>query len=531
MEIEKVSNRVEKISNARKIAELEFINITPYWVGGPDGNTITCLEWDGAYCKRIKVAEVTSDTIIGLMRTVLRMILSCKQEYKTYKDVEMDPLYRRLFGGKIDGELDSSKFIITVETKIDDNILNNLRNRINEWLRRLNHDISYLNRTKNMSYINIEHINRRIEFFKLEHKYNRRKRKHYIKANKFKIEYIDDYLLIPRIKLAYMNIASMQKSENNIQSSYSKLVDEIIKNKDQYIRLIFGLPIEPNRVTVRIKIFERPGARLSVYDREVLLMLLILGMSFIGVGKAVSRGFGKFELKSPNVNTSTYKRIGRLINYIDNINKNISNINDIILDIIGLDREDVDLDEYTVLPCFLRSFMNPDSYLIKFNDCNIINTLKIIGESTLKNCIKKIKNMPSRARGYKLHTWLLGLPRSQKSTKCRNKTGYIISGDVGRHISGLFFAPLTDQRGCSESIFIIDLVSLDVPCALGDKELIHVGINPSNCILYRKRVIDIISEDCEECFDGCISIINMSNIINDLRGAIKGFIERGGIQC
>ncbi|MEB3774256.1 MAG: hypothetical protein GSR86_04950, partial [Desulfurococcales archaeon] len=205
--------------------------------------------------------------------------------------------------------------------------------------------------------------------------------------------------------------------------------------------------------------------------------------------------------------------------------------------------------EYTTLPCFLRSFMNPDDYLIKFNDCNIINTLKIIGESTLKNKIKKINKMPEKARGHKIHTWLLGLPRSQKPVpRCRNrinKTGYVIinrtprnklgndiinKGDIGRHISGLFLVPITDHRGCTESIFIIDLVSLDVPCALGDKELIHVGVNPKkNCKIYPGFIIDIISEDCDECFDGCISIINMSNTIENLRETIKDYIRRGGV--
>ncbi|MCE4605196.1 MAG: hypothetical protein F7C08_01510, partial [Desulfurococcales archaeon] len=370
--------------------------------------------------------------------------------------------------------------------------------------------------------------------------------------NKFKIKYINDHLSIPRIKLAYMNIATMQKSGNDFKSLYRNLINNIIENKDQYIKLIFDLPIEPNRITVKIKIFERPGVKLSVNDKEILLMLLILGMSFIGVGKAVSRGFGKFKLKSTNINNKVYQRIARLINCINNINnQNINCINNIILDIMGLDPEDINPDEYTVLPCFLRSFTNPNKYLLKIDNYNIMNTLQIIGESTLKNNIKGINNMPVKARGHKIHTWLLGLPRSQKSIpKCRStvdKTGYVIinrvsgnklsknainKGDAGRHISGLFFIPIIDQRGCVKHIFIIDLISLDVPCALSDKELIHVGISSNNCYLFYENVVNIISLDCEECFDGCISIINMSNVIDDLVGMVKRYIiSRGGIRC
>ncbi|QXJ31902.1 type III-B CRISPR module RAMP protein Cmr1 [Saccharolobus shibatae] len=224
---------------------------------------------------------------------------------------------------------------------------------------------------------------------------------------------IDEYLMyfcVPRFKLVHLG-------QNDPMFYY------------------YNQSARPRSIRIKVEIINN-GASKEFF--EFFKMSLIFTMKYMGIGRAATRGFGRFAPENQSEQSSLDKELEKLYSLLKSIiNKEVEPLKP----------------EKICAPClfdyrnnnFLHIYgLNPIAYLIA------------IGNATLKVAWKKFKGRSYKDPGYKYNTWSLGLPRGQ------GRLGYFIKEDggkeeKGRRISYITISPKCDGYTCEE-IYLIPFI-------------------------------------------------------------------------
>ncbi|WP_390530224.1 RAMP superfamily CRISPR-associated protein [Sulfurisphaera ohwakuensis] len=189
----------------------------------------------------------------------------------------------------------------------------------------------------------------------------------------------------------------------------------------------------PRSIRIKVEIINN-GASKEFF--EFFKTSLIFTMKYMGIGRAATRGFGRFVPENQSEQSNLEKELKEVtswLNYV--INKKIE----------PLKTEKINI------PC-LFDYKN-NNFLLIYGQ-NPIVYLIAIGNATLKVAWKRFKGKSYRDHGYKYHTWPLGLPRGQRGL------GYFLEGDEdkeGRRISYITISPNCDGYRCEE-IYLIPFI-------------------------------------------------------------------------
>ncbi|NPA85919.1 MAG: hypothetical protein GXO42_00720 [bacterium] len=167
--------------------------------------------------------------------------------------------------------------------------------------------------------------------------------------------------------------------------------------------------------------------RLAVYfseelDKELVIKSWIYTFLFSGIGKISSKGFGRFRIKELSCSEQVEHDINKLFK---------GDINEItkFLQSLGIRLEaasrDLKQEEGCLLDCLLvkeipskREFANWEEWFVYY--------IAAACFSKLKSAWKIVNNIPVDSCGKKLHTFVLGLPRSAKCRDSPEIGGYIL---------------------------------------------------------------------------------------------------------
>ncbi|HIP65484.1 MAG TPA: hypothetical protein EYH08_03035, partial [Pyrodictium sp.] len=107
--IETLASFAREIAGRRLILSATFVNVTPWWGGGPFTDTILCLDRE---CNQLDYALPNSETVKGLLRWVLRTLYASIEgaDYTSIEEKYVAPLL-----GSTSSE---SKVHVMVESKI-----------------------------------------------------------------------------------------------------------------------------------------------------------------------------------------------------------------------------------------------------------------------------------------------------------------------------------------------------------------------------------------------------------------------------
>ncbi len=502
-------------------AELEAINITPWYGGRHEPDTVVCLN---EKCREIYISLPTAKSIKGLLRWLMRIAIASyipddllnSYGYRVTDcypkcNSEEPGIIEALFGaieqpretmprpGKIvkvvsrAGALD-----ITVNIEYDqDNLLyvkdyNTLRsfieNLIKHYYRELkNKPHRLLALLEELGY----DLLRGSTHFKTEIRISSDLQK-YINALK-------DYITLFTIPRVYLNAQRI----GNIPTRNKGLLEVV----DLIAKELFEIqPLRSKTLKLKISIGLREDL-LPPYLRKreiipsikcVIIKLLVFGLTVIGLGKASTRGFGKFKVQRYEIyDEAVKKNIVPLINNLldpENLKENYTNfIQHVIKDVGELLKEItsaetiklydsvvkiprlsnvlIDIIEDPKHPCMISSreytqekkvanYCGPEYKKKSVNVARInsdIKALSAIGKATLKSTwkmywysirTKKVSSSHVREPGFMFHTWSLGLPRQVNLTgyhvisindiisyRSTNVDYCVPSGDLGHIIS------------------------------------------------------------------------------------------------
>jgi CRISPR type III-B/RAMP module RAMP protein Cmr1 len=273
-------NITEEVRNltakTKTLAVLEFVNYTPLWPGGPL-NAKTYMRGSQGY-----LGPFLPDTkqLIGRLRWLLRTIeasLKCaKGSQISYKDVE--GLASSLFGGA-------------------------------EEAYRIRVRLEYLSRGE--PYISLDDLKLLESAFQTISEIR-------IKQSSF-IEYMEvkGYTLLRRD----LNLNEQPLLKGKVRGRYNKItvhkgISSIIQRINQEIFKLFTIPrvrfvlqgatsasdlyelqpLRANTVKMRVTVYESSRTNLDLEEKKLVVLSVPFLLTFIGLGKATSRGFGRFKL-------------------------------------------------------------------------------------------------------------------------------------------------------------------------------------------------------------------------------------------
>ncbi|WP_225905741.1 RAMP superfamily CRISPR-associated protein [Stygiolobus caldivivus] len=213
----------------------------------------------------------------------------------------------------------------------------------------------------------------------------------------------------------------------------------------------YNQPARPRSIRIKVEVINN-GASKEFF--EFFKMSLIFTMKYMGIGRAATRGFGRFVPENQSGQSSLDEELGKLYSLLKPIIKND--------EVRPLNLEKISR------PC-LFNYRN-DNFLPIYGQ-NPIVYLIAIGNATLKVAWKRFEGKPYKDHGYNYHTWTLGLPRGQ------GRLGYSIKKeedrekeDKGRRISYITLSPKCDGYTCEE-IYLIPFIYEEEEA----KKLIHRG--------------------------------------------------------
>jgi len=248
----------------------------------------------------------------------------------------------------------------------------------------------------------------------------------------------------------YLNVVDSYVSKifgsTQEQSKYSIAVTPQRLNKSSYdvIERLSDVPRIKLLREMRRERFIKPGIRfkITVYrtrdtnpiEDQFAVWSLITSLIFDGVGKATSRGFGKLKINRINVR-GDFMELEEVIRklYSSNSHKDIENHLKEVINYAINSAEKFEIDDKYLSSTLEPSIEIPliDERLMileiprsQFRD--YISVLKVIGNASLKLYYKAIRYVKKKISIYEakrrsfvesgknIHTWILGLPRSQE---------------------------------------------------------------------------------------------------------------------
>jgi len=325
-------------------------------------------------------------------------------------------------------------------------------------------------------------------------KYDRNKNKHYLNIN---LELNDNYKIlkdlsnIPRIKLILME---RTEEKNNYELYIKRIKEELAL-------------YPPYTVNVSISLFSNKPFDIIQIGKDVLvnlLVTLILMLIFTGLSAFSLRGFAGVKITALNVNDKIKNIIGDVYddcikiieaeNLEDTINNLLKKLNLQVLE---------EIPETPTLTLDLENFRFK-IFKVKHEE-NALELLTVINKSVMKSTWKIIDKKNIRSAGSNYHTWILGLPRSQRNT------GYIVEGKRDfRRKSAIGINIFENKSG--RFIVVHGFLSSDWPV----NKLLHYSERN-----YGEYVIDIMQEYSNEkviqkAFDQAFEYVT-KHIINELR--------------
>ncbi len=449
-------------------AELKFINATPWWGGRQTPKTVVCMD---EQCQEIYYSMPSSSSIKGVIRYLLRLTVAClipndELNRKGYEACELFPhgiidefprdapsLLELIFGSSDRVRGRQGLIGIDVEARIRDEChplyisLNTIKRIIDtndlkmleiEGARILRDDVRNLRSC----------IDKDIQEF-------------------------CQLITIPRIRLM------LQKYEKDADA---KEILERLPIRENCVELYVRLSLFRNYLILNRNTIKLPITFIELL-KTLITYLLVFGLTIHGLGKATSRGFGKFVLSDVTrfdvtndeareflhrLNTSLrnldIRSIERLVDKIISLTKSLTNE---YLRILGLDREvsivppcnivnvprlcniKLSVIDEPVHPCpvaqkeMIRKGNITDDAKnwcregvrnrksARVNECTacnkVLKALSAIGKACLKSTWKMHSGEDPREPGFSYHTWCLGLPRLVNDSSSGWLTGYIVA--------------------------------------------------------------------------------------------------------
>ncbi len=444
-------------------ARVTFENTTPYWGGGPEGYAIDCLDTD---CRKWVFHPPTEASIVGRMRWLARITFASfvedeELERKGYRAVEerFHRVFNKLFGSSADNG-NSSGLVIRVKPEKYPTMSNP-----NSLYVKCFEDVLQEIKENCQS---PSCINARKAIDNLRKAGSER-----MSRGEGCEEGIACLLTIPRFYLAALSF------ENVCELS---------------MHLFRGQPVKPGGLRITVELWESPHLRLSSEEKLFALRLLVLTLSVLGLGKATSRGFGRFL---PVENTSLTSEFDGEIEYRafevlhgitkvrpDGILTELENLlhNAMVLAYrkSGLEGDLLLYRRLTAVPRL--SYVLDNTRVVRsesFCGSRLHDIIKI-GKSTLKSTWKCLfpqvvtcSGIAGRAHSAGYHTWVLGFPRSNKV-----KTGYVIQTSACdepkqlRRVSSIYVFPHIVHGENTGFILVMPLAaSYDIPVLLEKGEI------------------------------------------------------------
>ena len=313
---------------------------------------------------------------------------------------------------------------------------------------------------------------------------------------------------------AYLNSGILKKNEKSkfknltyLKNRYCSLLSRSnLKEPEAKLKVALSkLPI--TSATIEVKVIRDPRISSEMLDdfEDVLKSLIDFVLFSLGLGKASSRGFGRFVEKGKEANLNAFKELR------DELSKNLENF---VSKHYGYEKVEgkprvpvLDLENIEVLNVKSRkNFSGCNEILSKFKlnvkpyMMNKIDELiEAIGEAVTKNAWKGSASINIREPGPGFHTWPLGLPRWQRGT------GYAISSerededtrplkdtDEGRRQSMIYLFPTTDSEIIMLKMLTYDM--LDWIEGTNGKRLFHQGKHGN--VYHFASVKHIMTRDC-----------------------------------
>ena len=259
--------------------------------------------------------------------------------------------------------------------------------------------------------------------------------------------------------------------------------------------------------TIEVEVVREPRISNEILNdfEDVLKSLIDFTLFSLGLGKASSRGFGRFVSKGKEPNSHTFEEIRK------GLDKKLE-------EFVGkhygyekvkgesrvpvLDLENIDI----LIVKNKKNFNGCNEILSKFKlnvkpymMNNIDELIEAIGEAVTKNAWKGSASINIREPGPGFHTWPLGLPRWQRGT------GYAISSeredegmrplkdtDEGRRQSMIYLFPTIDSKVIILKMLTYDM--LDWIEGTNGKRLFHQGKHGN--VYHFASVKHIMTRDC-----------------------------------
>ncbi len=510
--VDEIKKLVDNVISEKLIADIDFINVTPWWGGGGWTETIKCLDDN---CRSKVISMPTAKTIIGKARWILMTTFNKYVEADRY-DV-LVKMVSRLLGSTSN----ASNYNVVVEveetnkakTYAEYNDIKQLLRTISRFAR-----IRNIGRKEANKIISILEI---LAFYFI--------RQHHNLSNDIllsnipsSLSYIDfnalarslsgnivDYIklfAIPRFRLHNQRLASEAGNRRLTLNEASRYLYEY-------------QPLRPGSIKIRVRILRRNNT--NIVEDSLVVLSIVSALMLLGIGKATNRGFGRFVPVKVNY-IMELKELKELLhslannihpnNYIDNIKSLLSLLLKYAKEYIKhISRECKtqscskrvpalpDASDVIPLTNVYHPCMVPGTVLTKVSSNNAqtfkcINSkvrvitpeevLSAIGYASLKSIWKIYANINCqdlkigiKSPGTSMHTWILGLPR-----EVQNK-GYLFlekefdvyctdtleRRDIRRQ-STIILSPLFGANLRCKGLLIIPFTSIE------DHELILKGI-------------------------------------------------------
>lgn len=504
-------------------AEIVFVSATPYWGGGYTGRTFRCASRD---CSSYEFLWQGADQIRGMLRWLARAAVASYIDDETldergYRGVEDYPargtetgLLKRLFGSTAGKRAQAAAFALEAWLESDPQPFAEYKDVL-----------GLLQAVKRAGPKALQILE--------QEAYSR------LRSGKCKRDDFICLFAVPRFYLLALGAKINPESPESLANA---------------ARSLFELqPARPGTLVFRLRLRERPGAALRPEERFLLASLALAEPVLLGLGKSVSRGFGRFLPRkgsySFNTGNPAYdEKLGTLAEILATKpdRSAIEQLMDTVLDAaaraLGVDHEpyrgltavprlsyalaNMRYVEQLKHPCMLAT----REYVPKPNDpqgrrlvadycspakrrpvASVLEALSAVGKAATK-AVWKIyyysylspgKRLPSglavKKPGVGFHTWVLGLPRQQQGR------GYALGAirvsvsecarpgrlDEGRRLSSVVVSVLPLGQGYAGIILPL-AAAYDVPAKLlHGVRLLHVGEHGQKP---RKRGVIVVTD-------------------------------------
>ncbi len=482
--------------NGNTVATLELESITPLWPGGPLGGlTYKCKDIHNC----IGPFLPDSKQLIGRLRWMLRAIeasIALLRGKTPQKLGEVESLASRIFGSTSS----ASKLVVRVEFIYNPQAVDymDIRGLEGDLPTKFLETAEIVGHSILRKRLGLPESPRLPSDSKIKEYFNSNER--WLMNNMPVLEGLYRLLTIPRVRLA------LQAKKFKLADLYSKL------------------PLRP-AFNLRIQLRRRLGASLSKAEAGLVETLIPYTLTFMGLGKATTRGFGRFKLKrveggpeNPQVEECIGKLRGAEPGSLHKAFKDCGcRLLELVAEAAGYEGFECDgnlLDEYRLeleevegskesglsvggavdklqglgVPALLVAMANsvlieelkhpcpytlpelsafgdqwpPGCLVGKRNVADVVDALSAVGKVTLKSTWKYChKKLKEPGPAY--HTWVLGLPRYVK-----NKGGYLLARSAIRERCGIPLSkllggqPITPRR---LSPLIVTVACFDERCS------------------------------------------------------------------